>query len=160
LRNGYVRRIAVDLRVKRDKIRDPTQLKIFDNSFRIAVLHHHVSPFAPSEVKEFEDLVDASFLKSTLLEQGFHMILHGHKHQPRVTRESVIDKKGERSIVIVAAGSLGDWQSGSSFNIITVCDPLQKRVKVQVDVMRMTADKAKFESEKPLSFVIRKDGKG
>jgi hypothetical protein len=86
------------------------------------------------------------------------MVLHGHKHQPRITRESIIDKRGERSLVIVAAGSLGDWQSGSSFNVITLSDPLADRVNVQIDVIKMTTDKSGFEPDPIPPFVIRKKG--
>lgn len=153
----FIGRIADDLRRKRKSLSN-TRKQIFDNSFRIAVLHHHVSSFTPAETKEFEELIDAGALKAALLRQGFHMVLHGHKHQPRITRESIIDKRGERSLVIVAAGSLGDWQSGSSFNVITLSDPLADRVNVQIDVIKMTTDKSGFEPDPIPPFVIRKKG--
>lgn len=152
----FIHRISKDLRNLRDTLTSSEEIARFDDSLRIAVLHHHVSPFSPIETKEFEELLDVGPLKAALLQEGFHLVLHGHKHQPCVTRETVIDKDGEHSLVVVAAGSLGDWNSGSSFNIITLSNPIAREVEVRMDIIRMNHEKTRFYRDPLPAFVIEK----
>lgn len=49
---------------------------------RIAVLHHQLLPISTREErKAFESLVNLGLVRQTLAELGFHLVLHGHKHE-------------------------------------------------------------------------------
>ena len=53
-----------------------------DPKLRIAVLHHPIGPVSgKEEVKAFESLTNLSTVRSFLFDKGFHVVLHGHKHE-------------------------------------------------------------------------------
>lgn len=71
------------------------------NRHRIAVMHHHPvlhssTRFSSSDVLEFGDQ-----LLDVLRKHGFRFIVHGHRHEPRITRLS----SGLREQFVLAAGS-------------------------------------------------------
>jgi 3',5'-cyclic AMP phosphodiesterase CpdA/prenyltransferase beta subunit len=92
-------------------------------SFRIAVLHHHLVPVAyvedvPAENKHLSLTLDAEGILKKSLQNRFDLVLHGHQHQPFCAIESRIyrgdklllekDKlSGNESIIIIGAGSVG-----------------------------------------------------
>jgi len=53
---------------------------------KVAVLHHHISHLwnQQLEVKSFESTIDAHEVKKRLVEFGFDVVLHGHKHTNHV----------------------------------------------------------------------------
>ncbi|MEW6444230.1 MAG: metallophosphoesterase [bacterium] len=94
-------------------------------SFRIAVLHHH--PLLHSHISYLSGdvLGNGDQLIEILAKHKFDLILHGHKHQPRLRRQSV----GGRNMLVLAAGSfsafLGDlWSTTRNlFHILTLDKP-------------------------------------
>lgn len=53
-----------------------------DPRVRIAVLHHPVGPVSgQEEIKAFETMTNLETLRSFLFDRGFHVVLHGHKHE-------------------------------------------------------------------------------
>lgn len=59
---------------------------------KIALLHHHVSHLWQQqlEVKNFETVIDAAQFKQRLVEFGFDMVFHGHKHTNHVALDASI----------------------------------------------------------------------
>jgi 3',5'-cyclic AMP phosphodiesterase CpdA len=56
-----------------------------DERVRIAVLHHPIGPVSEEEeVKPFDSLTNLAAVRSFLLQRGFHIVLHGHKHNSYV----------------------------------------------------------------------------
>lgn len=52
-----------------------------DIPLRIAVLHHHLLPVSDrEEFKAGADITNLGALRQVLLEHGFHIVVHGHKH--------------------------------------------------------------------------------
>jgi hypothetical protein len=50
---------------------------------RVAVLHHQLLPVSTrEEVKPFESFTNLELLRQFLVENGFSIVLHGHKHAP------------------------------------------------------------------------------
>jgi DNA repair exonuclease SbcCD nuclease subunit len=100
-----------------------TKKKCSLDSFRIAVLHHHLVPVTyvediPVEDKHLSLTLDAEGMLKKLLQNRFDLVLHGHQHQPFCAIESRIyrgdklslkkDKlTGNESIVVIGAGSIG-----------------------------------------------------
>ena len=77
----------------------------YDSFLKIAVLHHHVAPIACSEeIKKFELLINAGFLKKVLVDYGFHVVLHGHKHWNEVYQDTAISGGG--TLLVVAGGTI------------------------------------------------------
>lgn len=100
-----------------------TKKKCSLDSFRIAVLHHHLVPVTyveeiPVGNKHLSLTLDAEGILKKLLRNRFNFVLHGHQHQPFCAIESRIyrgdklllkkDKlTGNESIAIIGAGSIG-----------------------------------------------------
>lgn len=82
---------------------------------KIAILHHHVSHLwnQQLEVKSFESVLDAAKLKQALVECGFDLVLHGHKHTNHVAFDaSVIPLSGKHQlnpICVISAGTIGGY---------------------------------------------------
>jgi 3',5'-cyclic AMP phosphodiesterase CpdA len=53
-----------------------------DPHLRIAVLHHPIGPVSgQEEIKAFETMTNLETFRSFLFDKGFHVVLHGHKHE-------------------------------------------------------------------------------
>ena len=86
----------------------------YEDYIKIAVLHHHITSIACSEeVKEFELLTNAGRFKKILADDGFHIVLHGHKHWNEVYKDTAIsrgdslqEKLGERSLLGISGGTI------------------------------------------------------
>lgn len=53
-----------------------------DCRLRIAVLHHPIGPVTDrEEIKAFETLANLEKVREFLYDHGFHVVLHGHKHE-------------------------------------------------------------------------------
>lgn len=80
---------------------------------KIALLHHHVSHLwrQQLEVKRFESVLDASHLKQRLVEYGFDIVLHGHKHLNHVGMDASVIPLSEslsyHPLYIVSGGTVG-----------------------------------------------------
>jgi 3',5'-cyclic AMP phosphodiesterase CpdA len=54
-----------------------------DPRLRIAVLHHPIGVVSSrEEIKDFEVITNLAAVRTFLYHRGFHLILHGHKHNP------------------------------------------------------------------------------
>ncbi|MBX8494916.1 metallophosphoesterase [Pseudomonas cichorii] len=76
---------------------------------KIALLHHHLTPVSSleSSIKKHDEVLrDAAFIKSALIENGFSIALHGHRH---FAHEELIDQNGDggNKLLIVGCGSTG-----------------------------------------------------
>lgn len=113
---------------------------------RIAVLHHPVSPLPVTEVAAFAGLVNAGRVKSTLLDAGFTLVLHGHAHRGWFSVERWPTAHGDRTLHIAAAPSLSSHEVSEKhgYNEIVVTPPLAHRegddVAVHVVVRRRVHD--------------------
>jgi 3',5'-cyclic AMP phosphodiesterase CpdA len=80
-------------------------------SVRIALIHHHpvLIPALAEPGRGYDAVENSGLLLQILRNYGFHLILHGHKHNPYVfTEDSQSAWTGtSQPIVIVAGGSVG-----------------------------------------------------
>lgn len=136
------------------------KLNVDKDVLRVFVLHHHLLPFAEptwsntSDVKKVVDRPDrttvanSARLQSWLASNGFHLVLHGHKHTFH-GREDVLwryaSKNEENKIVVLGAGSAGvtrremGHQDPHSFNIVN-CERLQSsRWDLQIQTLGITS---------------------
>jgi 3',5'-cyclic AMP phosphodiesterase CpdA len=92
-----------------------------DTKLRVAVLHHPIGPVTDrEEIKAFDAMTNLAEVRNFLFDQGFHLVLHGHKHESYTAwewllppSESLADGHPWRALVL---GAPGDFQPGS-----TVC---------------------------------------
>ncbi|MFN7142262.1 MAG: metallophosphoesterase family protein [Myxococcota bacterium] len=80
--------------------------------FRMVMLHHHVVPVTHRELPRanasYSVVLDSVALLRWCVRHGVRLILHGHMHQPHVTRISLRNDAGEwHTITIAAMGSTG-----------------------------------------------------
>jgi endonuclease/exonuclease/phosphatase family metal-dependent hydrolase/3',5'-cyclic AMP phosphodiesterase CpdA len=71
---------------------------------KVAVLHHHVTSIFPEEVKSFELMLNAGQFKRQLRDEGFHLILHGHKHWGEPFVDTAVSGGGAH--VVVSGGTI------------------------------------------------------
>jgi len=54
-----------------------------DPRLRVAVLHHPIGVVSSrEEIKDFETITNLAAVRTFLYHRGFHLVLHGHKHNP------------------------------------------------------------------------------
>lgn len=95
----------------------PSEVK--KKAIKIAMLHHHpvLIPGLVEAGREYDAVHHAGLLLRTLNDHRFHLILHGHKHQPYVFSYDALCgwNKGETHPLLVVAGG-----SASSKELATV----------------------------------------
>lgn len=84
--------------------------------FRMVMLHHHVVPVTHRELpkahQSYSVVLDAVALLRWCVRHGVRLILHGHMHQPHVSRLSLRrDDGGWHEITIASMGSSGVEQT-------------------------------------------------
>ena len=77
---------------------------------RIAVLHHHLLPVSTREdVRPYEGLTNLQLLRKFLGENGFRLVLHGHKHAESAYYDRIVDQAevfpDRSNPVLVVSGS-------------------------------------------------------
>ncbi len=130
---------------------------IAPEAFRIFILHHHILPFADphwkssTDTHELSDKADpttvgnSARLQHWLTEMGFHVVLHGHKHQAhgradRLWRRQHTDGQ---QLVVVGAGSASVEREHvtpepHTYNVISALRSTVRRWNVQVDVREVS----------------------
>jgi hypothetical protein len=109
---------------------------------KVAVLHHHVNPLFP-ELQRFASVLDAAPLKEMLWWQGFHIILHGHKHQPHYCRDATFMDRSEGALSVLSSGTMGGEPligEYYSFNVLDVVNYASRIARVNVKRIEYGAD--------------------
>lgn len=88
---------------------DPAVLR---RSVRVALIHHHpvVLPTMAEAGRGYDAVVNASAMLGLLKEFGFHLILHGHKHDAQTFPHDSVSAwsgAGSQPIMVVSGGSVG-----------------------------------------------------
>lgn len=83
-----------------------------DSAIRVALIHHHpvLIPALAEPNRGYDAVLNSAQLLRILRQFGFHVILHGHKHNPYIFTEdssSAYQSGEQRPILIVAGGSVG-----------------------------------------------------
>lgn len=78
----------------------------WDEAFKVAVLHHNVFPLHHEEVKEFSLILNAGAFKMELANAGFHLVLHGHEHDPGTYIDTAIPR-AKRPLTVVSSATVG-----------------------------------------------------
>lgn len=131
----------------------------FDNTNKIALLHHHPMPVLSSEighdivVKRFEIAKNADYeemfliLKNSatfmteMIKNDIKVIFHGHKHYLGVAKTSYpMELDNFKVTGVVSAGSIGKIPSGKeySFNIVDI----SKTGQVEVNYYAMSGERS------------------
>lgn len=135
--------------------------------FKIALMHHHLTPVVSLETnmrKSDEVLKDAAYIKASLLENNFSLVLHGHRHFSH-EEEIGLDGDAGNKLVIVGCGSTGVVNSERDsqplqYNRISIRespDPL----KMAITIVKFFFDPVRrrwlqSEDHKPKTFSVRK----
>jgi predicted phosphodiesterase len=125
---GRVDTRQIDVMAKRLEAIDPDRLK---SAIRVALIHHHpvLIPDLVEAGRGYDAVHNSAPLLTTLRRFGFHLVLHGHKHNPHVFTEDAISayRRGEqRPILVVAGGSVASRElpkhprCGNCYNQIVV----------------------------------------
>ena len=103
----------------------------FQNFTKIATLHHHIGHLwrQQLELKSFEATVDAPQFKQYLIERGFDVVLHGHKHTNHVGIDASVIPLSEdvdyNPLISVSGGTVGGHPrlgDGFSFKLLELND--------------------------------------
>jgi hypothetical protein len=94
-----------------DQLLEQVPPKDLESTIRVALVHHHpvLIPALAEPGRGYDAVENSGLLLQILRRYGFHLILHGHKHNPYVfTEDSQSAWAGTaQPIVIVAGGSVG-----------------------------------------------------
>jgi 3',5'-cyclic AMP phosphodiesterase CpdA len=131
----------------RERVEEMIKLHaVGDDIVKILVIHHHLLPFASLDDSNEDDsneteikkefapdvgmLANSADVQSWLARLGFSLVLHGHRHQVHIRRDSsfrpiaTAGMENDWNLVIVGAGSAGvhKWHTdeGWNFNLIEV----------------------------------------
>lgn len=74
---------------------------------KIAVVHHHPNHVPSEDMDAFDTILNAGILKSALLEAGFDIVLHGHRHVFHCSAELRPTPGDLRRCYFISADSLG-----------------------------------------------------
>ena len=110
---------------------DPARLR---SAIRVALIHHHpvLTPSLTEAGRGDDAIHNSALLLALLREFGFHVILHGHKHNPFVFTEDAISAyrtDEPNPILIAAGGSVGSRKLPSS----PLCGNCYNRLVVKWD---------------------------
>ncbi len=95
----------------------------FDESVRLAVLHHPLAPIAEAqELARFAGLLNAGRVKEALLDKRFHLALHGHVHVGWFGKESWPGQFGDHPLHIASAATLSSRETiyNQGFNVVAI----------------------------------------
>jgi len=124
-----------------------------NGSIRIALLHHHpiLIPALAEADRNYDAVVNSGALLELLRRYGFHVILHGHKHNPHTFTDDTRPAFGDTTtmpLYIAAGGSLGSTElpdgpkSGNTYNRISIkvhSAAAQWRVQLQTRRLKVFA---------------------
>lgn len=120
-----------------------------NDSIKIVLVHHHpvLIPALTEGGRGYDAIIGAGQLLDTLREFGFHIILHGHKHNPFTFTEDSIpayDNTVNNPIFIVSAGSAGSHaipnnpNLSNCYNKITIkWHPSGQQSRVRVETRKL-----------------------
>jgi predicted phosphodiesterase len=89
-----------------------------DPRLRIAALHHPIGVAASRlEIKPFETITNLAEVRSFLRDRGFHLVIHGHKHESHAAWEWLVPPGEELGTVphrVLVLGSPGQFRQGQT----------------------------------------------
>jgi 3',5'-cyclic AMP phosphodiesterase CpdA len=103
---------------------------------RIVALHHHLVPVREEEeVKPFEAIVNLGAFNAFLGETGIDLVVHGHKHFPKVQTLALTGADDERRFAVLAScghigGTVGTGHEIAKLVKIDSSLPTLRRVKI------------------------------
>ena len=103
----------------------------FNSYIRIALIHHHpvLIPSMAEPGRGYDAVHNSGKLLTILRRYGFHLVLHGHKHNPHTFTDdsrSAFGNTSHQPILIVAGGSAGSTslpespRKANTYNRITI----------------------------------------
>lgn len=105
-----------------DEFVNRIQVKVNLSTFRkIAVLHHHTTTISSiEEVKKFDTIVNAGAFKKMLSDNGFQIVMHGHKHNPDIFYDAAIEN--HKKLLVISGGTVFGYpnRKGNGFYIHAV----------------------------------------
>ncbi|MDN3205593.1 metallophosphoesterase family protein [Algoriphagus sediminis] len=122
-----------------------------NNSIKIALIHHHpvLIPALAESARGYDAVHNSEKLLTELKKFGFHIVLHGHKHDPHTFTEDIIPAyKNNKDIpmMIVSGGSIGSKELPNNPNCINSYNKItvkwhpkgeQSRIRIETRGLRM-----------------------
>lgn len=134
------------------------------NSIKIALVHHHpvLIPQLVESMKGYDAIVDSSELLGTLQSHGFHLMLHGHKHNPYIftcDTRSALEKIEKKPMVIAAGGTLGSKElpdhprRTNTYNLIKMCwNPQPSHLRISITTRGLVRHKPDGRPLNPINW--------
>jgi 3',5'-cyclic AMP phosphodiesterase CpdA len=116
---------------------DPKELERMDkllpkgheDMFKIAVTHHNPSNLPSADRNKYDSIINGGQLKKKLLDLGFDILLHGHRHFRHCSYEEYLEDLGRgakpsderlpyrQGLYVISGGTLGMTADGGWFEI-------------------------------------------
>jgi 3',5'-cyclic AMP phosphodiesterase CpdA len=117
-------------------------------AIKIALIHHHpvLIPALAEPGRGYDAVLNSGKLLSILRRYGFHIILHGHKHDPYVFTEdarSAIRVTHQNPIMVAAGGSFGSTElpdrRDNCYNRISIkWHPAASQARILIETVGLT----------------------
>jgi len=117
-------------------------------AIKIALIHHHpvLIPALAEPGRGYDAVLNSGKLLSILRRYGFHMVLHGHKHDPYVFTEdsrSAIRISNQNPIMVAAGGSFGSTElpdrRDNCYNRISIkWHPSASQARILIETVGLT----------------------
>ncbi|HEX8090860.1 MAG TPA: metallophosphoesterase, partial [Blastocatellia bacterium] len=117
---------------KMDELQE-SQPDSINDAYKVALLHHHPMPIPYDEkLEKYLFLKNAGEFINAMAQNRINLVLHGHKHKPRISSVSLGTTSTSRNVSIVASGSTLKDGEESTCNLITIYDNMRVEVKQAV----------------------------
>lgn len=136
-----------------------------ERSIRLAFMHHHpvVLPVLAEPGEGYDAVVFADRLLALFKRYGFHVVLHGHKHNPHTFSYDVVSAwttEAVHPLMIVAGGSAGssDLPSGqpratNSYNLISIkWHPGAQQARVHIETRGLVRHDEQYHELSPFDW--------
>jgi 3',5'-cyclic AMP phosphodiesterase CpdA len=131
------------------------------NSVRIAMIHHHpvVLPTLAEPNRGYDAVINAGPLLGLLKRHGFHLILHGHKHDAQTFPHDSVSAwsgTGSQPMMVVSGGSAGSTElpansaARNTYNIIVVkWHPASRQARIRIETRGLAILDEKYDELLP-----------
>jgi 3',5'-cyclic AMP phosphodiesterase CpdA len=151
-RRGQIDDVAID-RIEAELKKIPRVRR--QSAIKIALVHHHpvVLPALAEAERGYDGILGSQLLLDLLKRYGFHVLLHGHKHNPHTFSYDAVcawTKDEVQPLLIVAGGSAGsaglpDAKSATNtYNLISIkWHPGISQARIHVETRGLVRENAK-----------------
>jgi len=118
------------------------------NRLKVAVMHHNLSSIPIPDIERFDAIINAGQVKEALMDDGFDIVFHGHRHVTHCSYERYLAQPQSQTqgLFILGGDSLGRKYT-APFLEVRLCGT-DKAHSNELPISRFTVSKAEIDKTK------------